>query len=354
MRAAGARLARPPRDAAQEDDVWDVVQRWAAGQPDEHAQLRRLAQHVRWPLMHADSLSAVRERIADCAELDFLKPLIGEAMAYQTDENPPTPSVSVEPRKYLLGELVVVSRDGERGRAHCPPAALRERACCRARTRAYARARVRTTNARRASARARHAGRLTKEALTLQPKREYTIGRSRRADIIFSNPFVSSLHCRIWSSADEVSSAAGAPCAACRARARGEAVRQRRASPPRAARLPPPRRTQEPAEGSSRQMPQLQPRLTDLSSNGTYVNGEFVGRDKTVTLKNGDRIGVVRPQTEEAAGTSMGYVVYRHRTSPLIPHLRRSPEHSGTEGEATAGGGNVDDAADGAALTPDA
>eukprot|EP00307_Rebecca_sp_RCC1486_P015039 CAMPEP_0119420590 /NCGR_PEP_ID=MMETSP1335-20130426/23879_1 /TAXON_ID=259385 /ORGANISM="Chrysoculter rhomboideus, Strain RCC1486" /LENGTH=133 /DNA_ID=CAMNT_0007445957 /DNA_START=90 /DNA_END=491 /DNA_ORIENTATION=+ len=133
------------------------------------------------------------------------------------------------------------------------------------------------------------------------------------------------MHCRVWSSVDEVAS-----------------------------------------DGAARQMLQLQPRLTDLSSNGTYVNGEFVGRDKTVTLKNGDRIGVVRPQSEDASGTSMGYVVYRHRTSLLLAQPKRSSEHSGTEGDATAPGGfgggagsaaNVDDSAeeaDGAVLTPDA
>ncbi|KAF4673030.1 Cancer susceptibility candidate 1 [Perkinsus olseni] len=42
-------------------------------------------------------------------------------------------------------------------------------------------------------------------------------------------------------------------------------------------------------------------RLTDTSFNGTYVNGELVGKGKTADIKSGDRIGLGRPMVNTKA-----------------------------------------------------
>ena len=102
--------------------MWDIVQRWAAGRPDQAGALERLAQHIRWPLMDTAYLQSLDH--ARCSRSHaYQVPLIAEALHYQRA----TPAVRKElldslglratPRQYLLGELVVFDRTGARGAA---------------------------------------------------------------------------------------------------------------------------------------------------------------------------------------------------------------------------------------------
>ena len=54
-------------------------------------------------------------------------------------------------------------------------------------------------------------------------------------------------------------------------------------------------------------------KLRDVSSNGSFVNAELVGKDKVVSLKHGDRISVVRPPSAgaEQGAVSIGYILFR-------------------------------------------
>mmetsp|Transcript_6696 Transcript_6696/g.16476 ORF Transcript_6696/g.16476 Transcript_6696/m.16476 type:complete len:268 (+) Transcript_6696:2-805(+) len=172
-------------------------------------------------------------RLAQSRGHGFLQPFLEEATAFRSsaDKDKVDKHAHGErttPRQYLLGELVVTDKDGK-----------------------------------------------TLNVLTLQPGREFNVGRSRRADIIFSNPFVSSIHCKVSSSITTV------------------------------------------PNGESVNLVQLQPRLTDVSSNGTFINGDRVTRHETVTLNCGDVISVVRPSAPDDA-SAVGYVIYRHRASPLL------------------------------------
>jgi hypothetical protein len=72
-------------------------------------------------------------------------------------------------------------------------------------------------------------------------------------------------------------------------------------------------------EGASRE---LEVKLRDVSSNGSFVNAELVGKDKVVSLKHGDRISVVRPHSlgAEQGAASIGYILFRQRARMRHPH----------------------------------
>mmetsp|Transcript_7789 Transcript_7789/g.22756 ORF Transcript_7789/g.22756 Transcript_7789/m.22756 type:complete len:470 (-) Transcript_7789:175-1584(-) len=253
----------------KEDDVWEVVQRWAQERPDTDEVLARFAPHIRWPLMAQPTLN---DLALHNGASTYLKPFLEEAKRYRGATAGDKDALLLfmdqraDPRQYLLGELAVMDKDGV----------------------------------------------LTK-VVTLKPNEECTIGRSRRANIIFSNPFVSSIHCSVSSKIAEVGS-------------------------------------------GTCSVLQLQPRLVDLSSNGAYVNQERVGRDQTKALNDGDVISVVRPNSNEDVHTNVGWVVYRHKVSSCaaIQQVMDAPaDASGNDTEGAEGGANAHGGDDVPALTPD-
>lgn len=95
-------------------------------------------------------------------------------------------------------------------------------------------------------------------------------------------------------------------------------------------------------EGSSRE---LEVKLRDVSSNGSFVNAELVGKDKVVSLKHGDRISVVRPPSlgAEQGPVSIGYILFRQ--------LARMRQHTTTGDRAC---GHAHDRADNETFPADA
>ena len=146
----------------------------------------------------------------------------------------------------------------------------------------------------------------------LQSTKEYMVGRSRKSDIRIGHqapmPYISSQHCRIFHSIrwpDEGSSGAWV------------------------------------SDGDERE-PRLQAWLEDLSQNGTFINGQLVGRNKHQPLSDGDRIEMVFPQGRQPpqSGSSFPVFTYRPSARPSTPlsslAAAGTPSRSADEGDTGA------------------
>lgn len=177
----------------KEEDVWIAAQAWARGREDEETQLERLAQHVRWRLLGKTRLEALAAEPS--AQRAPNVNILRDALAAVERGDEDASGHGSEPRLYVLGELVVVKPNGAR------------KACRMSGRGAPHRTRLGPLPLPVPAATplpAMHAGTELPQALTLYTRRPCIIGRSRMATVKFHNPYVSSTHCKIWASTEQV------------------------------------------------------------------------------------------------------------------------------------------------------
>ena len=113
--------------------------------------------------------------------------------------------------------------------------------------------------------------------------KEYMVGRSRKSDIRIGHtapmPYISSQHFRIY-----------------------HAIRWPDATESLGSE----------EEGEKRPAPVLQAWLEDLSQNGTFINGQLVGRNKHQPLSEGDRIEMVFPQGRQPPQGGNSFPVFTY------------------------------------------
>ena len=123
----------------------------------------------------------------------------------------------------------------------------------------------------------------------LESRQEYVVGRSRKSTIRIGHdapmPYISSHHFRVY---NQIEWAAG-PIPS--TQDSSQSVTEQSAS-------------QDASQGAPGGAPRLEAWLEDLSQNGTFINGELVGRDEKQKLKDGDRIELVFPRNSSEHPTS--------------------------------------------------
>ena len=140
------------------------------------------------------------------------------------------------------------------------------------------------------------------------------MGRSRKSDIRIGHqapmPYISSQHCRIFHSIRWPEDDGDIPLS----QAAGMGL----------------------APLAEDREPRLQAWLEDLSQNGTFINGQLVGRNKQQPLADGDRVEMVFPQGRSQPQNQSSFPVFTYRPSvrPSTPSASqaniRSPEEADT------------------------
>ena len=300
-----ALIARDELVCAEEYEVFEAIKIWYERQPsaEKHAALLELLPLVRWTLIEESRRNDVLRLAA------LLRP------PAEAEKTLGSPSFGESPPK-------------RRNRAATAAAAAAEAAAVEAVANAAASSSAEETNdpstlavslftASRAAAadpglpKARQYswGQLTARHIPpqedeperhyiLQSTKEYMVGRSRKSDIRIGHqapmPYISSQHCRIYHSIHwpEGGHVGGGWLGSS-------------------------------SSDAEERAPRLQAWLEDLSQNGTFINGQLVGRNKHQALNEGDRIEMVFPQGRQPAQSNHAFPVFTYtpaaRQGPATP-----------------------------------
>ena len=342
--SASALLLMAARDelvVSEEFEVFEAIAIWYERRPsaDKYAALPELLQRVRWALVREERRDDVNahaarlrppaeEEVADeqeaapppeveVEEVEEQRRDSGEAPCSRRSGTPVAP-VSMPVSMLLSGGLERLTRSGRRARERAAvdesgeeteiakllstlfpregaevadPPSLDAPPAASSSTDASPSDAPRPRQTNWGQLIARHpAADAAEKIYVLQSTKEYMVGRSRKSDIRIGHnaqmPYISSQHCRVFHAIHwpDGRGASGGPSSG----------------------WPADSDAREPEEGREAEAaaPRLQAWLEDLSQNGTFINGQLVGRNKQQPLAEGDRIEMVFPQGRQPANNN--------------------------------------------------